>query len=206
MQSVSFIPFPWFLSIIFFPWPPLADSQNNKKPNKKLQIMIPTFDNPWSPQWFVILPHSSLWMNLEIYKTIIKNLCLQHPVCVVVLLNFPLHVSMSESELASCDQSSQSSTSSPTIQIVSKSVSERLVGKFFDASQFDFVYEQSGLWSPPIRRTVFLASPGSICSEGDMLRKLKKANKTWKRPVLCIFNNVCTFSVTLIIFLVISKT
>ncbi|KAG2396679.1 putative pentatricopeptide repeat-containing protein [Vigna angularis] len=58
-------------------------------------------------------------------------------------------VSMSESELASSDQSPSSSTSTPTIQIVSKSFSERLMGKFFDATQFDFVYEQSGLWSPP---------------------------------------------------------
>ncbi|RDY02222.1 hypothetical protein CR513_14350, partial [Mucuna pruriens] len=83
---------------------------------------------------------------------------------------------------------SSSTSSTPTIQIVSKSISERLMGKFFDASQFDFVYEQSGLWSPPVRRTAFLASPGNICSEADMLRKLKKANKTWKRPMLCIFN------------------
>ncbi|CAJ1978479.1 unnamed protein product [Sphenostylis stenocarpa] len=95
---------------------------------------------------------------------------------------------MSESELASSDQSPPSSTSSPTIQIVSKSFSERLMGKFFDATQFDFVYEQSGLWSPPVRRTVFLASPGNICSQDEMVRKLKKAKKTWKRPMLCFFN------------------
>ncbi|KAL2326816.1 hypothetical protein Fmac_020243 [Flemingia macrophylla] len=97
---------------------------------------------------------------------------------------------MSESEFASCDDQSppSSTSSSPTIQIVSKSISERLMGKFFDATQFDFVYEQSGLWSPPIRRTVFLASPGNICSQDEMMRKLKKAKKTRKRPMLCIFN------------------
>ncbi|KAG4986362.1 hypothetical protein glysoja_047256 [Glycine soja] len=102
---------------------------------------------------------------------------------------------MSESELASSDDQSPSSftSSTPTIQIVSKSFSERLLGKFFDASQFDFVYEQSELWSPPVRRTVFLASPGNICSQDEMLRKLKKAKRTWKRsPMLCIFN-VCIF-------------
>jgi len=101
---------------------------------------------------------------------------------------------MSESELASCDESPSSSTSTPTIQIVSKSFSERLMGKFFDATQFDFVYEQSGLWSPPVRRTVFLASPaGNICSQDEILRKLKKAKKPCKRPMLCFFN-VCTSS------------
>ncbi|KAK7405336.1 hypothetical protein VNO78_06577 [Psophocarpus tetragonolobus] len=88
------------------------------------------------------------------------------------------------------DDQSPSSTSSPTIQIVSKSFSERLLGKFFDASQFDFVYEQSGLWSPPIKRTVFLASPGNICSQDEMMKKLKKAKRTSKRPMLCFFN-VC---------------
>ncbi|KAG5020228.1 hypothetical protein JHK87_016083 [Glycine soja] len=98
---------------------------------------------------------------------------------------------MSESELVSSDdQSPPSSTSSiPTIQMVSKSFSERLMGKFFDVSQFDFVYEQSGLWSPPVSRTVFLASPGNICSRDEMLRKLKKAKRNWKKsPMLCIFN------------------
>ncbi|TKY66392.1 hypothetical protein E2542_SST09264 [Spatholobus suberectus] len=95
---------------------------------------------------------------------------------------------MSESELASSESPPSSTSSPPTIQIVSKSFSERLLGKFFDASQFDFVYEQSGLWSPPIRRTVFLTSPGNICSQDEMMRKLNKAKKTWKRPMLCIFN------------------
>ena len=107
-------------------------------------------------------------------------------------MQYPMCVAMSESELASSHESPSSSTSSPTIQIVSKAFSERLMGKFFDATQFDFVYEQSGLWSPPITRTVFLASPaGNICSQDEMLRKLKKAKKTSKTPMFCFFN-VCT--------------
>ncbi|KAE9617044.1 hypothetical protein Lal_00034453 [Lupinus albus] len=85
---------------------------------------------------------------------------------------------------------------SPCIQTVSKSVSERLLGKFFDASQFDFDYEQSSLWSPPIKRTVFLTSPGNICTEDEMFRKLNKANKASKinRLIICFnFSILCPF-------------
>lgn len=62
------------------------------------------------------------------------------------------------------------------IQIVSKSVSDRLLLKFYDEPQFDFDYEKSGLWSPPVPRTVFLSSPGSIFTDQEMLERLRSKN------------------------------
>ncbi|KAJ0044822.1 hypothetical protein Pint_04766 [Pistacia integerrima] len=82
-----------------------------------------------------------------------------------------------ESLESSSTETGSSSASSPSIQMVSKTASDRLLGKFFDALQYDFDYEQSGLWSPPVRRKVYLDSPGNICSEDQMFSKLKKAKK-----------------------------
>ncbi|CAJ1938692.1 unnamed protein product [Sphenostylis stenocarpa] len=73
------------------------------------------------------------------------------------------------------------------VQHVPKPVSDRLLEKFYDEPQFDFDYEQSGLWSPPVPRTVFLNSPGRIFTEQEMLERLRRktARRHGKRFRVC---------------------
>ncbi|KAI3441464.1 uncharacterized protein J3R85_002040 [Psidium guajava] len=89
---------------------------------------------------------------------------------------------MSESSSqASSSKATSKSIDSPSIQTVSKSVSDRLLSKFFHASQFDFDYEQSSLWSPPIHRSVYLDSSGNAVHCGEeawsRLKSVKRARR-----------------------------
>lgn len=97
---------------------------------------------------------------------------------------------------SSSDETESSSASTPNIQMVSKTVSDRLLGKFFDALQYDFDYEQSGLWSPPIPRKVYLDSPGNICSEDQMFSKLTKAKKACRWRIFCFNVPLCSLQMT----------
>ncbi|GAA0152622.1 hypothetical protein Leryth_027554 [Lithospermum erythrorhizon] len=99
---------------------------------------------------------------------------------------------LSPPEISSSPQSCPFSEPSPLrIQLVSKSVSEKLLRKFSDVSEFDFDYSQSGLWSPPIQRNVFLSSPGKTRSNQEMLKKLRTVLAPSRRRYNICYSSHC---------------
>ncbi|XP_022724827.1 uncharacterized protein LOC111281365 [Durio zibethinus] len=80
---------------------------------------------------------------------------------------------MSNSEVFPSSPPNLPEPSPVKVQMVSKSVSDRLLEKFFDVSEYNFDYEKSGLWSPPVRRSAFLSSTGRIFTEQEMHERFK---------------------------------
>ncbi|KAH7657745.1 hypothetical protein IHE45_17G041800 [Dioscorea alata] len=80
-------------------------------------------------------------------------------------------MTMSTSSEDTCSHSSQASPI--TVQVVSRKVSDGLLVKFSDLSEFDFEYEKSGLWSPPVRRAAYLSPRGVICTQEQIISKLQ---------------------------------
>ncbi|KAI8001597.1 hypothetical protein LOK49_LG09G00954 [Camellia lanceoleosa] len=95
------------------------------------------------------------------------------------------------SEISSSSPSQTETSPSPLrIQVVPKPVSDRLLVKFSDVSEFDFDYSQSRLWSPPLRRSVFLSSPSGhiIFTEHEMLAKLNALEDRRRRRYRLCFD------------------
>lgn len=116
-------------------------------------------------------------------------------------LFFFYFLSMSNSEVCSSSPPPCNfpEPSAVKVQVVPKSVSDRLLDKFFDVSEYNFDYEKSGIWSPPVRRSVFLSSPGRIFTEQEMLERLRSVmDRRPSRRRLCFCFNVCIYMIEFI--------
>ncbi|KAL1826866.1 hypothetical protein ACET3Z_005278 [Daucus carota] len=82
------------------------------------------------------------------------------------------------------------------VEMVSKSVSRRLLHKFRDVSDAGLDYLPSRLWSPPFQPSMFLSSPGnSIVTPKDMLLRLRKlAQPRQRRRYRICFNAFWCFA------------
>lgn len=84
--------------------------------------------------------------------------------------------------------------STTRVEMVSKSVSRRLLHKFRDVSELGLDHSQSTLWSPPFQPSMFLSSPrNAIVTPNDMLLRLQKLQQLRRRRRYRICLNVCNY-------------
>ncbi|KAH0450633.1 hypothetical protein IEQ34_021325 [Dendrobium chrysotoxum] len=86
---------------------------------------------------------------------------------------------MSSSKITDPTTSSSTSSSSPArVQMVPRQVSDQLLIKFSDLSEFDFDYEKSSIWSPPVPRRAFITPQGIVCTHSQLMDKSNGAKFT----------------------------